>query len=114
MSPTITEEDRAQEIFVDLKEDYTVDVTSLHHDELQAMFNNLAAAASITAVNWNVHPAPAVTTVITTGYAVRTIIISSFPRKRESSNTLTSNLLDSGSPLRFARNDDLIRGSLGV
>ncbi|MFV1974100.1 MAG: M48 family metalloprotease, partial [Thiohalobacterales bacterium] len=53
--PTITEEDEAQEIFVDLKEDYALDLTSLHHDELLAMFNNLAAAAGIKAVNWNVH-----------------------------------------------------------
>jgi len=53
--PTITEEDEAQEIFVDLKEDYALDLTSLHHDDLQAMFNNLAAAAGIKAVNWNVH-----------------------------------------------------------
>jgi predicted Zn-dependent protease len=53
--PTITEEDRAQEIFFDLKEDYALDVTSLHNDELQGMFNNLAAAAGIKAVNWNVH-----------------------------------------------------------
>lgn len=53
--PTIMEEDRAQEIFVGLKEDYALDVTSLHSDELQAMFNNLAAAAGIKAVNWDVH-----------------------------------------------------------
>jgi len=53
--PTITEEDQAQEIFFDLKEDYPLDSTSLHNDELQAMFNNLAAAAGIKAVNWNVH-----------------------------------------------------------
>lgn len=53
--PTITEEDQAQEIFFDLKEDYPLDATSLHNDELQAMFNNLAAAAGIKAVNWSVH-----------------------------------------------------------
>jgi len=53
--PTITEEDRAQDIFFDLKEDYPLDATSLHNDELQGMFNNLAGAAGIKAVNWNVH-----------------------------------------------------------
>jgi predicted Zn-dependent protease len=53
--PTITEENRAQEIFVGLKEDYPLDATSLHNDELQGMFNNLASAAGIKAVNWNVH-----------------------------------------------------------
>ena len=53
--PTIMEEDRAQEIFVGLKEDYALDVTSLHNDDLQTMFNNLAAAAGIKAVNWDVH-----------------------------------------------------------
>jgi predicted Zn-dependent protease len=53
--PTITEENRAQEIFVGLKEDYPLDATSLHNDDLQGMFNNLASAAGIKAVNWNVH-----------------------------------------------------------
>jgi predicted Zn-dependent protease len=53
--PSIEEEDRAEEIFIDLREDYTVDVTSLHHDELQGMFNNLATAANINPVNWNIH-----------------------------------------------------------
>lgn len=53
--PTITEEDRAQEIFVGLKEDYALDATSLHNDDLQAMFNTLADAAGIKAANWNVH-----------------------------------------------------------
>jgi predicted Zn-dependent protease len=53
--PSIEEEDQAEEIFIDLSEDYTLDVTSLHHDELQGMFNNLAAAANINPVNWKVH-----------------------------------------------------------
>jgi len=53
--PSIEEEDQAEEIFIDLSEDYTLDVTSLHHDELQGMFNKLAAAANINPVNWNVH-----------------------------------------------------------
>lgn len=53
--PTITEEDRAQEIFLGLKEDYPLDVASLHNDELQGMFSNLADAAGIKAVYWNVH-----------------------------------------------------------
>jgi predicted Zn-dependent protease len=53
--PTITEEDRAQEIFLGLKEDYPLDVTSLHNDELQGMFSNLSDAAGIKAVNWHVH-----------------------------------------------------------
>jgi predicted Zn-dependent protease len=53
--PSIEEEDQAEEIFIDLSEDYTLDVTSLQHDELQGMFNNLAAAANINPVNWKVH-----------------------------------------------------------
>lgn len=53
--PTIEEEDRAEAIFIDLSEDYTLDTTSLEHDELQGMFNNLAAAANINPVNWKVH-----------------------------------------------------------
>ena len=53
--PTVMEEDRAEEIFIDLREDYTLDTTSLHHDELQGMFNKLATAANINSANWNVH-----------------------------------------------------------
>ena len=53
--PTIEEEDRAEAIFIDLSEDYTLDTTSLEHDELQGMFNNLAAAANIDPLKWNLH-----------------------------------------------------------
>ena len=53
--PTIEEEDRAEVIFLDLQEDYLLDVSSLHHDDLQGMFNTLAAAAGINPVNWHVY-----------------------------------------------------------
>jgi predicted Zn-dependent protease len=53
--PTIEEEDRAEAIFIDLSEDYTLDTTSLEHDELLGMFNNLAAAANIDPLKWNLH-----------------------------------------------------------
>jgi predicted Zn-dependent protease len=53
--PTIEEEDRAEAIFIDLSEDYTLDTTSLEHDELRGMFNSLAAAANIDPLKWNVH-----------------------------------------------------------
>jgi predicted Zn-dependent protease len=54
-APTVTEEDRAEKIFGDLKEDYALDATSLQHDELQGMFDDLANAAGINAGNWKVH-----------------------------------------------------------
>ena len=38
----------------------------------------------------------------------------SFRRMPESSNSLNSKILDSGSPLRYARNDELISASLYV
>jgi predicted Zn-dependent protease len=53
--PSLAEENRAEEIFIDLREDYTLDAASLHHDELQGMFNKLAAAANINPADWNVH-----------------------------------------------------------
>jgi len=53
--PSVAEENRAEEIFIDLREDYTLDATSLHHDELQGMFNKLAAAVNINPVDWHVH-----------------------------------------------------------
>ena len=53
--PTIAEEDRAEVIFLDLQEDYPLDVSSLHHDDLQGMFNELAAAAGVNPANWHVY-----------------------------------------------------------
>ena len=53
--PTIEEEDRAEVIFLDLQEDYQLDVSSLHHDDLQGMFNKLAAAAGVNSDNWHVY-----------------------------------------------------------
>ena len=53
--PTIAEEDRAEQIFIDLREDYILDAASLHHDDLQDMFNRLATAAGINPVNWHVY-----------------------------------------------------------
>ena len=53
--PTIEEEGRAEVIFLDLQEDYPLDVSSLHHEDLQGMFNKLAAAAGVNPANWNVY-----------------------------------------------------------
>ena len=53
--PSVAEESRAEEIFIDLRDDYTIDATSLHHDKLQGMFNELAQAANINPIDWHVH-----------------------------------------------------------
>jgi predicted Zn-dependent protease len=53
--PTLTEEDHAEALFFDLKDDYALDTTSGQHRELQGMFDELAIAAGFPADEWRVH-----------------------------------------------------------
>ena len=53
--PTLTEENHAEALFVDLKDDYALDTTSGRHNELQGLFNDLAKTAGLPADEWHVN-----------------------------------------------------------
>lgn len=52
--PTTEEQANGQEIFSHLSEDFPVDNSSTHHDQLDSVFNRLAVAATVNPSDWQI------------------------------------------------------------